>query len=74
MSEKEIVDASLKLAQKGLYVEPIWAHAAAGMKKLTESRAILPNEETVVILTDTGLKSIFFYADQFDSSNEDVSV
>lgn len=72
LTEEEIIVASLKLAKKGLYVEPTCAHAAAGFKKLMETKTISPKEETVVILTGTGLKSTFFYADQFESNNEDV--
>ena len=70
LSEKEIVDASFKLAQKGLYVEPTCAHAAAGMKRLIEQNTIQTDEQTVVILTGTGLKSTYFYADQFSSDSE----
>lgn len=67
LTEEEIIEASLKLSRAGLYAEPTSAHAAAGMKRLIEENTIQPNEQTVVILTGTGLKSTFFYADQFKS-------
>jgi len=63
VDEREIIDASLRLARQGLYVEPTCAHAAAGLTKLTESEAISPSEQTVVILTGTGLKTTQFYED-----------
>jgi len=63
-SEAEIIDASLKLARQGLYVEPTCAHAAAGLVKLVASEAIKASEQTVVILTGTGLKTSAFYEQQ----------
>jgi len=38
-------------------VEPTCAAAAAGLTQLFASGAIRPGEETVVVLTGTGLKS-----------------
>ncbi|MFT5110699.1 MAG: threonine synthase [Parasphingorhabdus sp.] len=69
LSEPEIIDATMKLSQSGLYVEPTCAHAAAGMKKLITSGTIRSDEETIVLLTGTGLKSTFFYAEQFESKS-----
>ncbi len=67
LAEDEIIDASMKLSRSGLYVEPTCAHAAAGMKRLIEAGTIQSDEETVVLLTGTGLKSTFFYAEQFET-------
>ena len=64
ISEEEIVDASLKLAANGIYVEPTCAHAAAAFAQLSSDNRIDPGDETVVILTGTGLKATPFYAEQ----------
>ena len=61
ISEHEIVDASLALARQGLYVEPSSAHAAAALSKLISNETISESDETVVILTGTGLKTSQFY-------------
>lgn len=61
IEEQEIVDASLTLARQGLYVEPTCAHAAAAFSKLIETDVISKSDETVVILTGTGLKTTPFY-------------
>ncbi len=65
VSEDGIINASKELASSGLYVEPTCAHAAAGFIRLVESGEINPTDETVVVLTGTGLKATSFYADQF---------
>jgi len=70
VEEQEIVDASLKLAKSGMYVEPTSAHAAAAFAKLHVQNMINEGEETVVILTGAGLKATSFYADQFPVANE----
>ena len=67
IGESEIINASLKLARQGLYVEPTSAHAAAAFTKLSLDNEISDNEETVVILTGTGLKATLFYATEFDN-------
>ncbi len=64
ISEEEIVDASLKLAANGIYVEPTCAHAAAAFAQLSSDNRIDPGDETVAILTGTGLKATPFYAEQ----------
>jgi len=66
IEEFEIIKASLKLARQGLYVEPTSAHAAAAFTKLNVENQISEGEETVVILTGTGLKTTSFYATKFD--------
>ena len=62
VDEQEIIEASLTLAKQGLYVEPTCAHAAAGFSKLIANGTLNDSEETVVILTGTGLKTTPFYA------------
>lgn len=61
VDENEIIEASLKLARQGLYVEPTCAHAAAGFAKLIENGTISEAEQTVILLTGTGLKTTAFY-------------
>lgn len=61
VDEQGIAAASLMLARQGLYVEPTSAQAAAACADLLESRTIKESEETVVILTGTGLKTTDFY-------------
>ncbi len=57
VSETEIVDALRGLAGMGLYVEPTGAAAAAGLTQLLASGAIRRDQETIVVLTGSGLKS-----------------
>ena len=57
VSEDEIVAALGALARKGLYVEPTSAAAGAGLTQLLASRAIKPSDNTVLVLTGTGLKA-----------------
>ena len=61
IEESEIVDASLALARQGLYVEPTCAHAAAAFSRLIDNKTISEADDTVVILTGTGLKTTAFY-------------
>lgn len=70
VSEDEIIEASLALARDGIYVEPTCAHAAAGFAKLVEGGSINATDDTIVILTGTGLKTTAFYADQLDDDGE----
>jgi threonine synthase len=57
VSEDEIVAALGALVRKGLYVEPTSAAAGAGLSQLLASGAIKPEENTVLVLTGTGLKA-----------------
>lgn len=57
VSEDAIVAALRALARMGLYVEPTSAAAAAGLTQLLASGAIHRDENTVVVLTGSGLKS-----------------
>jgi threonine synthase len=57
VSEDEIVSALGALARQGLYVEPTSAAAAAGLRQLFKTKAIAPEQKTVLVLTGTGLKA-----------------
>jgi threonine synthase len=57
VSEAEIADALRELARQGLYVEPMSAVAAAGARRLLASGEIGPGEETVILLSGSGLKA-----------------
>lgn len=57
VTEAEIVRALRGLAQKGLYVEPTSAAAAAGLTQLIASARIARDETTVLVLTGSGLKA-----------------
>ena len=57
VSEDEIVSALGAWARQGLYVEPTSAAAAAGLRQLFKSKAIVPEQKTVLVLTGTGLKA-----------------
>ena len=65
VSEEEIVQSSKELAATGLYVEPTCALGAAGFSQLISDGQIDGDDETVVILTGTGLKATSFYSEQF---------
>ena len=57
VSETEIIAALGGLAAMGLYVEPTCAAVAAGLTQLLACGAIRRDEETIVVLTGSGLKS-----------------
>ena len=57
LTEDEIVAALRRLARQGLFTEPTSASAAAALDKLSGAGAIKPSENTVVILTGSGLKA-----------------
>lgn len=63
LSEDEIIIAAKRLARAGILTEPTSAHAWAGAKKLLESGQISADDETVILLTGSGLKSQSFFAD-----------
>src|SRR5690349_17427148 len=63
LTEDEIVAALRRLAHQGLFAEPTSASGAAALDKLAADGAIKPNENTVVILTGTGLKAAATVAD-----------
>lgn len=61
--EDDIVSALRRLALQGLFVEPTCATAAAALDRLAASGTIAAREDTVVILTGTGLKAATAVAD-----------
>ena len=61
LEEDDIAQATLDLANKGLYTEPTCATAAAAFNKLLGEGTIRSGETTVVVLTGTGLKVTNFY-------------
>ena len=63
LTEEEIVAALRRLARQGLFVEPTSASAAAALDKLSRAGTIKAGENTVVILTGTGLKAASTVAD-----------
>lgn len=63
LTEDEIVAALRRLARQGLFAEPTSASGAAALDRLAGAGVIKPNENTVVILTGTGLKAASTVAD-----------
>jgi threonine synthase len=63
LTEAEIVAALRRLARQGLFAEPTSASAAAALDKLSGTGTIKASENTVVILTGTGLKAASTVAD-----------
>lgn len=61
--EEDIIDASKRLANSGVFAEPSSAHAWAGAKKLVESGQIDRSDRTVIIMTGTGLKAQSVYSE-----------
>jgi threonine synthase len=57
VEEDEILDAFRELARSGFFVEPSSAVAYAAYKKQLDNRAALASDETVIVLTGTGLKT-----------------
>ncbi|MEM3596660.1 MAG: pyridoxal-phosphate dependent enzyme [Candidatus Bathyarchaeia archaeon] len=57
VEENEIFDAFLELAKKGFFVEPSSAVAYAAYKKHVESGETSKGEDSVVVLTGSGLKT-----------------
>ncbi|WP_431283286.1 threonine synthase [Humitalea sp. 24SJ18S-53] len=57
LEEAEISAATRALAQRGFYVEPTCAQAAAAFERLLAAKTIAPTDTTVVVLTGTGLKA-----------------
>ncbi len=60
--EDEIIAASKRLARAGVLTEPSSAHAWAGAKRFIERGEIDVSDQTVVILTGSGLKAQSVYA------------
>lgn len=63
VTEDEIVSALKKLAQLGIFTEPTSASAAAALDKLMATGTIKAGENTVVVISGTGLKAATVVAD-----------
>lgn len=63
LTEDEIVAALRRLARQGLFAEPTSASGAAALDRLAGVGVIKPNENTVVILTGSGLRAASTVAD-----------
>ena len=57
LQEKEIAQATVDLARLGLYVEPTAAQVEAGFRKLLAAGTITSHQQTVLVLTGSGLKA-----------------
>ena len=57
VTEKEMADATLEMAQLGLYTEPTCAQAAAAYHELLVRGVITKGQTTVIVLTSTGIKA-----------------
>ncbi|MGD0029443.1 MAG: pyridoxal-phosphate dependent enzyme [Candidatus Bathyarchaeia archaeon] len=57
VEEDEILDAFRELARNGFFVEPSSAVAYAAYKKQLDNRTALAGDETMIVLTGTGLKT-----------------
>lgn len=65
LSERDIVAATRRLAQCGLYAEPTSAVAAAALDHFLADGTIADDATTVVVLTGSGLKSATAMAEVF---------
>ena len=61
VTEEEILEATFELSRNGFFVEPTCASAAVGLEKLRAKNLIGSDENTVVVLTGSGLKSSGFF-------------
>jgi threonine synthase len=61
--EDEIIAVSKRLARAGILTEPSSAHAWAGARRFIENGEFASADQTVVILTGSGLKAQSVYAD-----------
>ena len=57
VTEQEIVDAVMRLAKMGVYVEPTAAQPLAAFSRLLQAGTITPEQTTVLVLTGSGLKA-----------------
>ena len=65
VTEDEIVAALRRLARLGLFVEPTSASVAAAFAKLTARSVIGEGENTVLVISGTGIKTASMIADLF---------
>jgi len=57
VAEEEIISSLFALAERGLFVEPTCALALAGWRKLRAAGTLSDRDQSVLILTGTGLKA-----------------
>ena len=57
VTDAEIGQAMLRLARRGVYVEPTAAQVSAAFGKLLEAGAVTAGQTTVLVLTGSGLKA-----------------
>ena len=67
VDDEKTVEALLKLAKIGIYVEPTSAVAAAAIDELYASGRVLPGECIVVLLSSSGLKTTPYIQEILDS-------
>jgi len=65
VTEDEIVSALKRLARLGLFVEPTSASVAAAFAKLTARGVIKEHENTVLVISGTGIKTASAIAEMF---------
>ena len=65
VTEDEIVAALRRLARLGLFVEPTSASVAAAFTKLTARGVIKERENTVLLISGTGIKTASTIAELF---------
>jgi threonine synthase len=65
VTEDEIVTALKRLARLGLFVEPTSASVAAAFGKLTARGVIGERENTVLLISGTGIKTASAIAEMF---------
>ncbi|OAV60256.1 threonine synthase [Enteractinococcus helveticum] len=68
ITESEIVEALQQLCRRGLFVEPTSALAAAAYTKLVDQGTIRGSDQTVILLSGSGLKSASTIASLLASS------
>ncbi|MGI6576249.1 MAG: threonine synthase [bacterium] len=69
VTEEEIVQALIKAATLGYYVEPTSAVALAGMDRLCQRGLLAAEADTVVLLTGSGLKATDKISDLIKNKN-----
>lgn len=67
VTEDEIIAALKRLARFGLFVEPTSASVAAAFEKLTARGVIKERENTVLVISGTGIKTASAIAEMFGS-------
>jgi threonine synthase len=66
LTEHEIAQATLQLAAIGIYVEPTASQPVAAFGKLLSAGVVTPEQNTVLVLTGSGLKATARIAELLD--------